>query len=45
MDNITVYDIEVKVTDRLKHLEDTNKYERLDELRLLLDWILCGDEY
>lgn len=42
---LTVHDIECKVQERMELLEKNGERERLAELGMLMDWILCGDEY
>ena len=47
---LTVHDIESKITERMEYLDskETKHFGddiRLRELKHLLDWILCGDEF
>lgn len=43
--NITVSDIEAKLIERMENLEKWGHQESLFELKLLMDWISCGDDY
>lgn len=45
MENITVLEIENKITDKIEQYEQEGKTIRVDELKNLLGWILCDDEY
>lgn len=42
---LTVHDIECKITEKCEQYEREGKVIRLDELSNLLGWILCDDEY
>lgn len=42
---LTAHDIECKIQERMELLESKGESERLAELGLLMDWILCGDDY
>jgi hypothetical protein len=42
---LTVSDIEDKIQERMEHLELKGQVIRLDELKLFMGWLLCGDEY
>ena len=45
MEELTVHDIENKIQERMEYLELEGEMARVNELKTLLDWILCGDEY
>jgi len=42
---LTVHDIECKITERMEYLEKIGDRVRLAELGKLMDWLLCGDDY
>ncbi|MBM7598229.1 hypothetical protein JOC34_000586 [Virgibacillus halotolerans] len=45
MDELTISDIEAEVQERMETLERQDRHERLNELQLFMDWLLCGDDY
>ncbi len=45
LEELTLHDVECKIQDRMELLEANGYRERADELRLLMGWLLCDDDY